>query len=104
LHALAGIAQPDNFFMMLRECGLQLHETTALPDHYDFDSYSPNRNLGYTLICTEKDASKLWIHHPDAWAVPLLQTLPDSFAEALDVALSSINTSPLSSPHGYKTH
>lgn len=87
LHALAGIAQPDNFFAMLRAAGLQLHSTRALPDHYDFDSYSRRSDGRETLICTEKDATKLWRHRPDAWAAPLVQTLPSGFLAALDALL-----------------
>lgn len=104
LHAVAGIAQPHNFFSMLQEYGLLLHEAHALPDHYNFDSYSPNINEGYHLICTEKDAAKLWVHYPNAWAIPLLQALPESFVRELDAALSSSNTSQVSSRHGHKTH
>jgi len=88
LHALAGIAQPENFFAMLRACGLQLQRTESLSDHYDFDSYSRNKDGRETLICTEKDATKLWAHRPDAWAVPLVQTLPSGFLVALDALLA----------------
>ncbi|NBW51826.1 MAG: tetraacyldisaccharide 4'-kinase [Betaproteobacteria bacterium] len=104
LHAIAGIAQPDNFFNMLRARGCVLRTTDALPDHYDFDSYSRTSDGGEVLICTEKDAIKLWQHRPDAWAVPLLQTLPPSFLAALDQALVPQHTPPVSSPHGHTTH
>ncbi|CAM8663399.1 LpxK Tetraacyldisaccharide-1-P 4'-kinase [Comamonadaceae bacterium] len=104
LHAIAGIAQPDNFFRMLQAKGLDLQTTEGLPDHYDFDSYSRASDEREVLICTEKDAAKLWRHRPDAWAVPLLQTLPPSFLEALDQALLPLHTPPVSSPHGHTTH
>nr|WP_315471866.1 tetraacyldisaccharide 4'-kinase [uncultured Rhodoferax sp.] len=104
LHALAAIAQPENFFSMLRAEGLELQTTEALPDHYDFDSYSRASDKRKVLICTEKDATKLWQHRPDAWAVPLLQTLPSSFLAALDQALLPHHSPPLSSPHGHTTH
>ncbi|NJM43570.1 MAG: tetraacyldisaccharide 4'-kinase [Brachymonas sp.] len=38
LTALAGIAQPENFFSLLRSSGLSLQETFPLPDHYNFNS------------------------------------------------------------------
>lgn len=104
LHALAGIAQPENFFGMLRAKGLTLRSTEALPDHYDFDSYSRTSDMHEVLICTEKDAIKLWRHRPDAWAIPLLQTLPPSFLAALDETLLAHPESPVSSPHGHTTH
>lgn len=102
LLAVAGIAQPEAFFAMLRAAGLPIAQTLALPDHYDFDSFSRNIGGGYQLICTEKDAMKLWQSVPDALAVPLLQTLPADFYTHLDQCLQSL-VPPLSSPHGHKT-
>ncbi len=87
LMALAAIAKPEDFFSMLRAQGLTLAHTLALPDHYDFNSWSHNTGKGYTLICTEKDAVKLWLHQPDAWAVPLVLTLPTGFLKQLDARL-----------------
>lgn len=84
LLALAAIAQPEVFFSMLRAKGLTLEHTLALPDHYDFSSFKPNEYKGYRLICTEKDAVKLWPLCPDALAVPLLSELPADFWAALD--------------------
>lgn len=84
LLALAAIAQPEMFFSMLRSKGLILAKTLALPDHYDFKSFSRNEYEGYRLICTEKDAVKLWSLRPDALAVPLVSVLPDDFWAALD--------------------
>lgn len=84
LMAVAGIAQPEVFFAMLRGCGLPLVKTLALPDHYNFDSYSRNAYAGYQLICTEKDAAKLWNFVPDAIAVPLVQTAEPAFWQAID--------------------
>lgn len=95
--AVAGIAQPEVFFAMLRAQGVVLHNTTALPDHYDFDSWNANKYVGDTLICTEKDAAKLWQHAPQARAVPLVQTAPPDFYAALDRCLQSHRPAPLSS-------
>ena len=103
LMALAGIAQPEIFFTMLRAMGLTLTDTLALPDHYDFDSCSRSIHKGYQLICTEKDALKLWQYAPDALAVPLIQTAQAPFFDAIDVCVSQHLTAPLSSHHGHKT-
>jgi len=84
LLALAAIAQPEVFFSMLRAKGLTLARTLALPDHYDFKSLSPNEYKGYRLICTEKDAVKLWPLCADALAVPLTLALPQDFWALLD--------------------
>ncbi len=88
LYAVAGIAQPGVFFAMLSEAGLQLAHAEALPDHYNFDSYLSNKYLDYSLICTEKDAVKLWPHYPQALAIPLQVDLPPAFTNALVKKLS----------------
>jgi tetraacyldisaccharide 4'-kinase len=97
--AVAGIAQPEAFFSMLRERGIPMSETIALPDHYDFDSWSRTFHAGQWLICTEKDAAKLW-KTPLAQtchivAVPLQISLPREFTTALLEKLSSIQATPL---------
>ena len=87
LQAVAAIARPQDFFAMLQAQGLTLAETIALPDHFDFDSWQRPIDKGYSLICTEKDATKLWRHHPDALAVPLRVQLASGFFAALDAQL-----------------
>lgn len=82
--AVAAIAQPESFFGMLRTAGLSLAETRALPDHYNFDSWSRPSDKHKTIICTEKDAVKLWQHQPDALAVPLVLAIDTGFWAALD--------------------
>ncbi len=95
VHALAGIAQPEAFFAMLRAAGLTLAATHALPDHHDFASLA-GIPADATLLCTEKDAVKLWRIRPDAWAVPLEVRLPSAFWQEFDRLLDA----RLSSPHG----
>lgn len=81
--AVAGIAQPEAFFAMLRQRGLHLAETRALPDHADFADWRPPA-AGQPVLCTEKDAAKLWQHHPQALAVPLLFRPDPAFLQAID--------------------
>jgi tetraacyldisaccharide 4'-kinase len=101
LKALAGIARPAQFFAMLQEAGLTLAAQEALPDHADFRAYT-RASLGpYTLLCTEKDATKLWAIAPQAWAVPLEQTLETGFYAALDARIAAAWAGRLSSPHGH---
>jgi tetraacyldisaccharide 4'-kinase len=85
--ALAAIAQPEVFFAMLRAQGLTLRHVIALPDHFDFSSSDRFDSIDYQLLCTEKDAVKLWPLQPAALAVPLEFTLPPSFWSALDAQL-----------------
>lgn len=89
LFALAAIARPEDFFAQLQAQGLLLAETLALPDHFDFDSWKRPLHKGYSLICTEKDAVKLWPQHPDVLAVPLQLQLEAGFFVTLDALLCS---------------
>lgn len=102
LLALAGIAKPEAFFAMLRARGLVLAETRALPDHYTFDSYPRPQDKGYTVICTEKDAVKLFPRQADVLAVPLEFSPEAAFLTALDALLAPL-LSPLPSSHGHQT-
>jgi tetraacyldisaccharide 4'-kinase len=100
--ALAGIANPEAFFEMLRAAGLNLVNTEALPDHYNFDSYNTSKHGGNMLVCTEKDAMKLWPHDAQAWAVPLEFAPEPAFFAAIDAWIESFGPK-LSSRHGTKT-
>jgi tetraacyldisaccharide 4'-kinase len=95
VHALAGIAQPEAFFAMLRASGLSLAETHAFPDHHDFAGLA-GVPAEVPLLCTEKDAVKLWRIRPDAWAVPLEVRIPPAFWQDFDRLLDA----RLSSLHG----
>lgn len=107
LLAVAAIAKPDDFFAMLRARNLPLARTIALPDHYDFDSWLRNEYEGYTVICTEKDAVKLWLKQADALAVPMVFTPEPAFIARLDAMLSVLLAArlnpKLSSTHGHTT-
>lgn len=98
VQALAGIAKPNVFFDMLRAKGVSLTHTQALPDHDDLDHLTINPLLG-EVLCTEKDAVKLWSRYPDAWAVPLVITLPVEMLQDLDTLLDT----KLSLEHGLQT-
>lgn len=88
LTAVAGIARPEVFFDMLRAQGLELARTVALPDHADSAAYADLLRAQGTLVCTEKDAVKLFAVWPagptKAWAVPLVLTPETAFWHALD--------------------
>lgn len=98
LLAMAGIARPQDFFAMLQAQGLTLALAQGLPDHSDFDSWQRPLDKPYTLICTEKDAVKLWRLHPDALAVPLQVHIDGAFFAALDARLAAVRACSLSSP------
>ena len=79
--AVAGIAQPDRFFDELRSRGLTLVRTQAWPDHHPYDDWDLPEG---PVVCTEKDAVKLWRRHPSVLAVPLDLRPDNAFVEALD--------------------
>lgn len=96
LTALAGIARPLVFFDMLRATGLSPEREVGLPDHADAADYMALlEDSGHALLCTEKDAIKLFPLlaqlPPDkrlqAWAVPLEMTPETAFFLALDDTL-----------------
>jgi tetraacyldisaccharide 4'-kinase len=96
LTAVAGIAKPAAFFEMLRHAGLDLAQTIALPDHHDF---AAPLSTGGEVVCTEKDAVKLWRTRPDAWAVALRVSVDPAFWKVFDDRLESL-PSPRPSPAG----
>ena len=89
LVALAGIAHPQRFFDMLDACGLPLESTLALPDHCALDEHFVAGLPPCTLLCTEKDAVKLWAHRPQAWAVPLIVDIDPKLLAQIDRRLSA---------------
>ena len=97
--AVAGIAQPEAFFAMLRAAGILPTRTLALPDHHDFDQPPLDLPADLALVCTEKDAVKLWRHRPQAWAVPLHVQIAPGFWAAFDRLLAA----KLSSNDGRET-
>ncbi|MCF8209241.1 MAG: tetraacyldisaccharide 4'-kinase [Rhodoferax sp.] len=101
--AIAGIGQPESFFAMLRDRGLDLVQTIALPDHFAYNSLPDCDHSERTLLCTEKDAIKLWRLAPSALAVPLEMNLESGFFTELDKNIADALAAKLSSAHGYKT-
>ena len=61
---------------------------------FDFDSWLRTDTVRYRLICTEKDAVKLWKTHPDALAVPLQFSPEPAFFTAVDQLLDAALSSP----------
>jgi len=105
--AVAGLARPEAFFDMLESCGVRLMRTEARPDHDDYAGWTPPREPGALVLCTEKDAAKLWSRWPQAWAVPLEFAPEPAFFAALDAHLARVcsrrGLRPLSSRDGHPT-
>ncbi|MBC7435705.1 MAG: tetraacyldisaccharide 4'-kinase [Bdellovibrionales bacterium] len=97
LVAVAGIARPQQFFDMLRQRGLKLERALPLPDHFDFDGWQLPGAADSILLCTQKDALKLWPSHPEALAVPLIFMPEPAMLSQLDARLDARKEAKLSS-------
>ncbi|MEG0921552.1 MAG: tetraacyldisaccharide 4'-kinase [Comamonas sp.] len=111
--ALAAIAYPQEFFAMLRAQGLQLTRCDALPDHANladpalltqldlaaYAGHAPPTIDTPVLLCTEKDAHKLWRIAPQALAVPLAVQIDDAFAQHVHQLLLAQGHRPRATPH-----
>ena len=87
--AVAGIARPEQFFAMLRTRGVMLAGTTALADHGDIKGHDLVPAVGHLLVCTEKDAAKVWALRPDALAVVLQLDIEAAFWSAFEEKLAA---------------
>lgn len=101
--AVAGIARPERFFQMLEDCGIHLQHTVALADHDNFSAPLPAWAEQMQILCTEKDATKLWERYPNALAVPLEQEMDADFWQAFDTLLQDALDAQLSSVDGHTT-
>jgi tetraacyldisaccharide 4'-kinase len=88
--AVAGTAQPQGFFSMLADRGLDQLQTLSLPDHASLEHYRSSVPNGKIILCTEKDAVKLWPHFENVWAVPLDIELEPDFLSAFDQTLARL--------------
>ncbi len=65
LLALAGIANPENFFQLLQDNGLKIDKKLIFPDHYMFSEneiiniMNIAKDNNYKIIMTEKDYCKM---------------------------------------------
>ncbi len=89
--AVAGLAQPERFFQMLRDAGLAI-TPLPLPDHFDFaDLPWPPDTLD--VIVTEKDATKLdrdRLGRTTVWVAPLDFTLHPATLASLSTWLPAL--------------
>lgn len=90
LHALTAIAKPEAFFTMLQEKGLNLATKQSFPDHDPLTRCKLPTSDNDVLLCTAKDAVKLWQHYPQALAIPLHIQLNESFLKAFDASVRTL--------------
>ena len=98
LVAAAGVAQPQRFFAMLRDCGLRFTEL-PLPDHYDYAKL-PWPDGTADVVVTEKDAVKLDTQRIGATRV-WVAALDFAVGADFDAALAALlPPAPTRSDHG----
>ena len=88
VEVVSGIAKPEAFLAMLKQGQFQIHHSTALPDHDNFLNWKP-LYPELPLLCTEKDAVKLWTRFPQALAMPLVFEPEEAFWRAFDQLFQS---------------
>ena len=85
VHALAGIGNPDRFFDMLRQSGIQIIEH-AFPDHHRFVAADVPEG---PVLMTEKDAVKVQaVGRQDLWSVAVDAMLSVAFYAQFNRRLS----------------
>ena len=93
--AFAGIAKPDAFFASLRAQGLHPVRELQLGDHASALAHPELAALlrapgDAQLLCTEKDAVKLWPQCPHLLAVPLQLQLPADLLARVDARVDEM--------------
>jgi len=80
--ALAGIGVPQRFFDSLRDKGIQVDETIALPDHDVLNQQTLAKLDAATILMTAKDAVKYATHDdPRIWVAQLSIDWPSQAIE-----------------------
>ncbi len=101
VHAVAAIGNPQRFFDMLRESGLNLYEH-PMPDHHPFKQGDLNFGDDLPVLMTEKDAVKCAAFADSrCWYVPVTAEFPEEQGRALvDLVIARINAFNASQKHG----
>ncbi|NOQ13220.1 MAG: tetraacyldisaccharide 4'-kinase [Methyloprofundus sp.] len=82
-HAMAGIGNPQRFFNLLKQYGLDC-QTDSFPDHYAYSEKDIHYKGAEAIFMTEKDAVKcLAFASEQHWFVPVRAKLESPFIENL---------------------
>lgn len=87
-HAVAGIGDPERFFLTLDELGVKI-QRHPFPDHHTFHTGDLSFGDGLPVIVTEKDAVKLaGLSLPaPVWVLEVRVAIPPALIEQLDQSL-----------------
>jgi tetraacyldisaccharide 4'-kinase len=101
VHAVAAIGNPQRFFHMLREAGLNLYEH-PLPDHHPFKPGDLNFGDRLPVLMTEKDAVKCAAFADErCWYVPVTaEFAEDETRKLVDLVIARINAFNTTHRHG----
>jgi tetraacyldisaccharide 4'-kinase len=90
IHAVAGIGNPEQFFVMLRNLGLDIIEH-VFPDHHHFTAYDIDFGFESLVIMTEKDAVKCKRFADDRhWCLPISLVVEPLFIENFQKKLDEV--------------
>lgn len=90
VHAVAGIGNPERFFRMLEDKGMQVIRH-PFPDHHHFRRSDFDFSPSLPIVMTEKDAVKCaCLGLPEAYMVPIDVDLPSQFADQLHRQLRQV--------------
>lgn len=88
--AIAGIGNPERFFLQLRSMGL-IFESKAYDDHYAYQPADFENDSAEALIMTEKDAVKCrQFAKPNFWVLPVNAVIENGL---LDIILKKLHIS-----------
>jgi tetraacyldisaccharide 4'-kinase len=83
VHAVAGIGDPNRFFLHLGKLGLKA-VPHPYPDHHSFTPADLEFAAGAEVVMTEKDAVKLrGVARPNWWVLPVTARLDPAFGDWL---------------------
>ncbi len=95
VHALAGLAHPEQFFDTLRDAGLDLREARSFPDHHRYRSSDLQFQEPLPLVITGKDAAKCRsLRRPDIWVLEVQARLPEAAKHIILEKLGTLAVQP----------
>ena len=90
VHAVAGIGDPNRFFLHVGKLGVKL-APHPFPDHHRFDAKDLEFGDDAPVLMTEKDAVKLRrAAKPNWWVLPVTAELDPAFGEWLSKRLDGL--------------
>ena len=91
VHAVAGVGNPERFFIELRNAGLHIEEH-EFPDHYSYGESDVEFADEFPVLMTEKDAVKcVRFASNRLWCVPAKVELGNAFGQRLLMLLEKQN-------------